>query len=262
MYIQYLLCALREVWSLLWEVPAPCFMLAEEKLRQKMLIFYILVMFPLLGCLVWAGLSVLGAVAGLLPGQIAAGMLFAVLSVFFLEILGGGKGLSSCSSFLEKLLCRESFYRSVFTAENDIRVNRSPIGLICMFALLLLRGGCLALLYASDNGNWFALVFILSYALQAQLATLPLLSSGESIIKTDLLGIRVLWIAAVVLALICGRHFWGSSLVALALTALITWTMYTFFARKAGGITGALIGTAGYCLETILLLTGVGLLLR
>ncbi len=262
MYAQYLLCALREVWSMLWEIPAPHLVIAEDKLRQKTLTYYILVMFPLLGCLVWAALSVLGAAAGLLPGRIAAAMLFAVLATFFLEIIGGGKGISSCSSIIEKLLRKESLLRSLFTAENDIHADRAPIGLLSMFTILLLRGFCLGMLYTVGGGNWFALVFILSYTLQAQLATLPLLSSGDCIIRTNPRGLRLLWVSAIILVLVIGRHDMVGALAALAVAGVFTWCAYAFFDRKSGGTTGALIGTSGYVLETILLLLGAGMLSR
>ncbi len=262
MYIQYLLCALREVWSMLWEIPAPYLVVAEERLRPKVLMYYILVMFPLLGCLVWAGLSVLGSAAAMLQGRIAAAMLFAILATFFLEILGGGKGLSSTSSFIEKLLCKESLLRSMFTAENNIHVERSPIGLLCMFMILMLRGFCLGALYSSGYGSWFGLVFILSYAMQAQLATIPLLSSGIPIIKTDVKGIRVLWTAAIILALIIGRGYLLYSVAGIAIAAVISWATCAFFSHKANGTTGALIGSCGYLLETFLLITGAGLLLQ
>lgn len=262
MYAQYLFLALREVWSLLWEIPAPHLPVEEGKIRQKVLIYYMLIMFPLLGCLTWAGLSVLGAVSCLLPGRIAAAMLFAILSTMFLEVLGGGKGLCSWSSFLEKISRKESFSRSLFTAENDIHAERAPIGLLSMFTILLLRGFCLSMLFTNGYGTWFALVFILSYTLQAQLATLPMLSNGDYIIKTNIQGIRALWIAAVVLTMVIGRGHVVATLTALVIAAGFSWTCNAFFAGKVGGTTGALIGAAGYLLEIVLLLVGVGLLVR
>ncbi|MDD3118283.1 MAG: hypothetical protein PHQ27_03815 [Victivallales bacterium] len=261
MYMQYLLCALREVWSLLWEIPVPDFALDGVRLQRRTLTFYLAAVFPLFGVMVWLGLVILGAVAGILPGRIAAGMLFGVLAVFFLEILGGGTGLSSSSSFMEKLLGGEGLSRSIFTTESDIRVTRSPVGLMSMFFLLFLRGGSLGMLYAYHCTAWFGVVFVLSYALQAQLAFLPSLSSGEKIVDPGPFGSRILWIVAGVAALIFGCCSWWAVLVALAVAAAAAWGLHVFF-RRTGGVTGVVIGSAGYVFETLLLLLGAGMLLR
>jgi cobalamin synthase len=257
MFKDYFKQGFSDVWGMLWDIPGPEPTGKNKKLDPDQLNRFILMLFPGFGLM--AGLFSL-AVAWLcsrLPGATAAAILFAIATIILHEVLTGGRNLSSLSSCIDTVSRKQGLLRGLFTMNEDIHAARGTVGMLALFGLLVLRAVCLALLFSSSFWSWLPVAFILAYGLQAHLATLPSLSSGHEIIRSDDNQVWTMWIVAGIAAIIIAKGHFSCTLAAILLTCFIGTLLKRFFQMKTEGITGSIVGAIGYAAETVLLLYGV-----
>lgn len=257
MFKDYLKQGFSDVWGMLWDIPGPEPVGKTKKLDPEQLNRYILMLFPAFGLM--AGIFTL-AVAWLcsrLPGITAASIVFAIVAVICHEILTGGRNLSSVAGLIETVSRRRGFLSGLVTMNDDIHAARGTIGMLVLIAILALRAVCFSILFSSMFWSWLPVTFILAYAMQAHLATLPSLSSGREIIRTDDNQVWAMWIVAGLAGIIIGKGHFSCVLAAVLLVCFITALLKKYFQLRTDGITGNIIGAMSYTAETLLLLFGV-----
>jgi|GEM_PF-3485368 len=256
--------AFGEVWSMLWDIPGPD-RPSTLKLKVEQFNRYLLIMFPGLGLL--AGIFTLAAawLADRLPGRVAGTIIFAVVAVLLHEILSGGRNLSSLATLGEALSRRRPLLQGLMIMNEDIHAPRGTIGMVTLMALVMIRAVAFGTLFYYGRWAWMPVVFILAYAFQAHLATLPSLTSGKEIVTANDAQVATMWIVAGLVGIVImakgGFGAFFATLFAAALTAGISVVVKRFFAFTTEGITGNIIGALSYVAETLLLLFGIAFLI-
>ncbi len=218
-------------------------------------------------CTAWA-MSVLGFLYGLVAvvagwvlrelfSPIPAAVVFAVLTLIWLELKDSGRGLWQLGSLAEQLAARDSGGPALLRLATDPRVLVGAVPTLALMLIVMFKLLALYLLFRHGAALWVAGMLAWVFAAEAALAALPELDRGRPLLSLPENGFALLCAAPLVLMLPTALRVLPMALLGTAVALVSIALLRQFCWRRFGGVTANLITLCGSVLELELLLVGL-----
>lgn len=248
---------------MLLDIPLPKFIAgeADEDDEQKELI----PCFPLVGGVIGLGLYCIAWVIELLlPVHTAAAVVGSVLLAMLTESIASGGNIASLAAFFRAKKDKRTGVEIVAAMENS-NSDTTPLNQMFFLSLYLLKVFCFALLFLYERTSWLIIVYTMSYLVRSQMVSWKDLRTSQPLIEVESenSAVKLPWIFAIIIAvLVSGINY----LPAVLIIGIIAYFLIRYFKKisdnELGGVTGAVIGTAGAASELIFLILGIAMLVR
>jgi cobalamin synthase len=193
---------------------------------------------------------VLFRVAGPAAGAIISG---AVLTAAY-EVSGSGRNMAMCASLTDSMISGMPCTESLLNMDDDFHSARNLGGTAASVSTFVIRMLAVSFLVYSGGFYWLVVIPTLSFTFQSALVLLPGRDSAAFIELDNDKGGLCPWVVCFVLCFAVGILHPGPVFLAFSVAALLAFAARRFFIEKTGGITGGLIGLAGYSIEILFLL--------
>ncbi len=259
--LKYSLAPFAKAWDMLLDIHLPENFDLDDN-SDNLASDKVLLHFPIVGACVGIVAYLISWLLLTILGSTTAPYLSAIIIAIGLEFATSGRNLSSFTSFFESKISGHKTPQCLAYLDDDFSVNRNPMGMLIIISSFLFRIFCFSLLIQTGNRSWLIITLILSYGSQGYLASGTDLRSGEPLFDLPFKFTRNIWIVTAVALFIFGLTSLPAPFIALALVIFLSFKFKKYAEGNLGGLTGVIIGFAGYCVELIALLTGIALLVR
>jgi cobalamin synthase len=247
-----------DAWEMLLELPLPKKLTdfaetaAEREEREPLLTQ---LWFPFIGII---GSLVIIALAALLSAlaTVPAALIFAFVLTLLSEIRDKGHATGTLASFAILKAEGHSIPETLFNLDADLRTVNGAIGAMVMTLTVLLKFSCFFLMSYYGFAFWIIPTLVLGYTMQAELARLPAVTTGESFIEINDTKRFYIWGIALFFILFILLKAPILSLIALGIVFIAAMLMERFSENQLDGITGNTITLAGYVTELAVLTLG------
>jgi cobalamin synthase len=187
---------------------------------------------------------------------VSAGLIFAFAMTLLSELRDKGHATGTLASFSILKADGHSLPETIFNLDADLRTINGAIGAMVLTLTVILKFSCFFLMSFYGFAFWIIPILVLGYAMQAELATLPTLRSGEPFIEIAdnqrfyVWGITTFFILFILLKAPI------LSLLSLGMVFVAAMIVKRFVNEHLGGITGNAITLIGYLTELTILTLG------
>lgn len=187
---------------------------------------------------------------------VPAGLIFAFVMTLLSELRDKGHATGTLASFSILKAEGHSLPETLFNLDADLRTVNGAIGAMVLTLTVILKFSCFFLMSFYGFAFWIIPTLVLGYAMQAELATLPALRSGDPFIKIDDTQRFYVWGIAAFFILFILIKAPILALIALGAVFVAAMLMKRFEDDQLGGITGNAITLIGYLTELAVLTLG------
>ena len=249
--------ALAAVWEMLVDFPLPPVFRGSASPEPEML----LLAFPLVGAVLGLIPVLAGALTGMLFNRIAGAVIFALAAGIVLGFKDSGRGVLLLSSFVTRLMAKESRQEALRELRHDAGVLDAQPAAIFVTLFAVVELGILFLLSFYGAQWWIVAVAVAGATVQGVLATEPRSGGRPGLIPQAEEKKGFSWFSAGVLFLFLLLRF---PRPAALLAGVAVFLLVRFFIRDfrdaAGGVDADFITLGGAVTESAVLLLGLGVL--
>jgi cobalamin synthase len=252
------LAALGNAWEMLLDPACPHKLSDQiENADPDLLPELTIYAFPVLGFILGLCAIIVGKLTGLLPNPIAGAFLFSLICTLGFEYCTSGRSVGALASFVELRFEGLETHEALLQTKPDFNVSRTPAGMLTMITVLLIKAVCFFVLYQKSQTIVIAGAIMLSYTAQAALASMPLMTTGESVLEGTETVFKRLWMIAVILLVIVFISAPGAALTGLICCVLLVWLFRRICTKDFDGMINVrIIGIAGTMVELTALFAG------
>ncbi len=187
---------------------------------------------------------------------VPAALIFAFAMTLLSELRDRGHSTGTLASFSILKANGHSTSETLFNLDADLRTVNGAIGAMVLTLTVLLKFSCFFLMSFYGFAFWIIPTLVLGYVIQAELATLPAIRSGEPFIKIDDNQRFYVWAIGIFLILFILLKAPILTLIALGAVFVVAMMLKRFGENHLGGITGNAITLIGYMTELAVLTLG------
>jgi len=255
--------ALLNAWTMLIEFPLPFLRNDEEKLEQdKNTVILTQILFPFVGLICALLALLLGTILGNTLHPTPASAIFAGIVTYFCVYKDSGRGLAGIMSLTSLKQKDISLEKGLFELPDSISNMNTPIATLTMILVILFKLFAFSVMAFYGYIYWLLAVFVLEFAIEGDLATLPSIENGQAMLKVEKNKQKYIWFIAAFIVLFVLFEAPVASLILFGVAFAMTYGIKFYCTEKINGISGKMIGLAAYIFELFALLLGIILLTK
>ena len=255
--------ALLNAWNMLIEFPLP--FLRHDKddiVETESTIILTQSFFPVVGVICALLALLLGAVLNKFLYPIPAAAVFAVILTVFCIFKDKGRGLAGLMSMTSLKQNKISFEESLSDLPDSITEVNTPTATLTMTLVVLFKLFAFSLMAFYGYAYWLVAIFVLEFAIEGDLTTLPSLQSGKPLLKIKKSKQRYIWFITGFLVLFVLFKAPVSSLILFGAAFGLSYGLKFYCNERLNGIDGRIISLSAYIFELFALFLGVLLLTK
>ena len=256
--MKIIIMSFTDAWDMLLEWPLPkritdfVEMVADREEPEPLLTQ---LWFPVIAVIGGILVIILAALLSNLA-TVSAGLIFAFVMTLLSELRDRGHATGTLASFAILKADGHSLPETLFNLDADLRTVNGAIGAMVLTLTIILKFSCFFLMSFYGFAFWIIPTLVLGYAMQAELATLPTVRSGEPFIKIDDTQRFYVWGIAAFLILFILLKAPVLALISLGSVFVAAMLVKRLEGDQLGGITGNAITLIGYLTELAVLVLG------
>lgn len=246
-----------EAWEMLLDIPLPP-NLSKQADEDSPDPAKVLCCFPVVGLFAGIAFFLAAWLFRMLAGRPAAAVLGALLVAIVYEFATKGRMISSVASLIENLFAEENRSDAFLNIDDSVRKSHDTFGSVGMLAFFALRVLTMVFIIFTGHISWLIITMAAGFTVQAHLARLPDLESGEPFIEVASgRGSHLPWVAFAAIAVVFGITVLPAAVITVMIVALVAFLASKYIPDTVGGVNGPMIGLSGYCTETLVLFLGI-----
>jgi len=263
MIITTLKKAFLSAWAMLIEFPLPFLRHDEEDtVKTENTVLLTQMCFPLVGVACALLALLIGVILGKFLYPIPAAAVFAGVLTYFCVYKDDGRGLAGLM-YLAPFRKKEiSLEESLSDLPDSIADVNTPPATLTMILVILFKLFAFSLMAFYGYIYWLVAIFVLEFAIEGDLATLPSLQQGTPLLAVKKDKQRYVWFIAGFLVLFILFKAPVASLLLFGAAFGLCYGVKAYCNDRLNGIDGSIIGLTAYVFELIALLMGVMLLTK
>jgi cobalamin synthase len=256
--MKIIIMSFTDAWEMLLELPLPKRLtdfaesVADREEPEALLTQLWFPVIAVIGSIVIIALAMLLSNLATVP----AALIFAFVMTLLSELRDKGHATGTLASLCILKAEGHSISETLFNLNADLRTMNGAIGAMVLTLTILLKFSCFFLMSFYGFAFWILPTLVLGYAMQAELATLPAVRSGEPFIKINDTQRFYVWGIAIFFILFILLKAPTLALLALGTVFVAAMLMKRFSEKHLGGITGNAITLVGYMTELAVLALG------
>lgn len=255
--------ALVSAWNLLLEIPFPNIGLWYEDDEPKGDSLRTLACFPIVGALLGYAAYCIIWILSRFQSLTSAAAVSAILIVIGIEMVTLGKNFNAMVSFFEARIQGLRELELVAAVEKEPSLCKTAIGLMFFLSVFILKIACVSLLIYYERTTWLIVTMAISYAVVAKMATARDLRTSQPFFEAEEeRAEKLAWLFAGVISFIVGWSYSPAVIIVLVLAYILSGKFKDYCEIKFGGVTAKIVGMTGAAAETLILLSGMILLVR
>lgn len=218
--------------------------------------------FPVVGVICALLALLLGLILGKFLYPIPAAAVFAGVLTYFCIYKDDGRGLAGLmylAPFKNKGIPLE---QSLFDLPDSIADVNTPPATLTMILVILFKLFAFSLMAFYGYIYWLVAIFILEFAIEGDLATLPSIQAGQPVLAIKKSKQRYIWFIAGFMVLFVLFEAPVASLLLFGVAFGLSYGVKAYCNGRLGGIDSRIIGLTAYVFELLALLLGVMLLTK
>lgn len=253
---------LLDAWDMLIDFSLPFLKneQGEDVVKTESTIILTQMFFPVVGVICALVALLLGAILSRILHPIPAAAIFAGVLTFFSVYKDGGRGLAGIMSLMSLKHKDISLEQGLSELPDSIADVNSSTATLTMVLVVLFKLFAFSLMAFYGYIYWVAAIFILEFALEGDLATLPAIQQGQPLLAIKKSKQRYIWFAAGFLVLFVLFKSPVASLLLFAAAFGFSYVVKAYCNDRLNAIDGKIIGLAAYIFELFALLLGLILL--
>ena len=254
--------ALLDAWNMLIDFALPFLKNDEEEdmVKTESTLILTQAFFPIVGAICALLALLIGAILSKVLHPIPAAGIFAAVLTYFSVYKDGGRGLAGIMSLTSLKHKDISLEQGLSDLPDGIADINSPTATLTMVLVVLFKLFAFSLMAFYGYIYWLAAIFILEFAIEGDLATLPSSQNGQPLLAIKKSKQRYIWFIAGFLVLFVLFKAPVASLLLFAAAFGFSYGIKVYCSARLNGIDGKIIGLAAYIFELFALLLGVILL--
>lgn len=254
--------ALLDAWNMLIEFPLPFKSVENDIPETESTVILTQAFFPVIGVICALLALLLGAILNKFLYPVPAAALFAAILTFFCIFKDSGRGLAGLMSLASLKQNDISVEERLYDLPDSITDVESPIGTLTMVLVVLFKLFAFSLMAFYGYAYWLAAIFVLEFAIEGDLATLPSLNQKYPLLRIKKSKQRYIWFTAGFLVLFVLFKAPVSSLILFGAAFAMSYGIKIYCKDRLNGIDSKIIGLAAYVFELFALFLGVVLLTK
>lgn len=256
--MKIIIMAFADAWDMLLELPLPkriteyAETVIEHDDPEPLLTQ---LWFPIIAFLCSVNIIIVAILLSYLA-PVPAALIFAFAMTLLSELRDKGHSTGTLASFVILKADGHSLSETLFNLDADLRTVNGAIGAMVMTLTVLIKFSSFFLMSFYGFAFWIIPTLVLGYVMQAELATLPAVRSGEPFIKIDDNQRFYVWAIAIFFILFILLKAPILALLALGVVFVAAMMIKRFGENHLGGITSNAITLIGYVTELVVLILG------
>lgn len=242
-------------WNLLVEFPLP--FEAEDEGSGDMLADNnrLIASFPLVGFALAFIFWLFVSLVSVFLGNTAKSIVSALAIALALELISGGRNLTSLGNMIGALFIRTPS-RNILEALEDTRMSSESLCIFATLSLFILRVFSIGFMIANGFPSWLFAVLCGSFSVQSIFSVSRNLASGAPFVDGDSKGVLISWVLAIVLSILAGNRMYAV-LISFLIVFVVFTAIKTHIEGKFGGVSAQFASSAGTAAELLLWILGL-----
>ena len=216
--------------------------------------------FPVVGVVCALLAMLLGAILNKFFYQIPAAAVFAGILTYFCVYKDNGRGLAGLMALATLRQKKDSLDHALSALPDSIGDVNAPMATLTLVLAVLFKLFAFFMMAFYGYVYWLAAVLVLEFAIEGDLASLPLREQEQPLLAVRRSKRRYIWFAAGFLVLFVLFKAPVASLLLFAAALGLSYGVKTYCEEYWGGIDTKVIGLTAYVFELFALLLGLVLL--